>query len=182
MLMSLLTGELRRAICALLLTCTAMASLAGTDDEREAGDALSYLLPAGVLAVEVWHGDREGATQFVLSFATTLGVTEVLKRTTHVERPDQSNDQSFPSGHAARAFAAATFVHRRHGLEPALPLYALATYVGYTRVQSQRHRWVDVAGAAAVSAVSTWVFVEPAPIVVSAGYRHAAIQWSVPLR
>jgi membrane-associated phospholipid phosphatase len=143
---------------------------------------LSYLLPAGVLAAEVWRGDHQGARQFGWSFVATIGAAEVLKRTTHVERPDHSNDQSFPSGHAARAFAAATFVHRRHGLESALPLYALATYVGYTRVQSHRHRWSDIAGAAAVSAASTWALVDPAPLTVSVGQRHLAVRWSVPLR
>src|SRR5437867_9820701 len=99
--------------------------------------------------------------QYTESLAVTLLGTEVLKRTTHVERPDHANDQSFPSGHASRAFSAATYVHRRYGLEPALPLYVLGTYVGYTRVQARRHRWADVAGSAAVSAAASWWLVQP---------------------
>lgn len=159
-----------------------MTAAASPDGERQAGDALSYLLPAGVLTAELWRGEREGAKQFGVSFAATVAVAELLKRTTGVERPDHTNDQSFPSGHAARAFAAATYVHRRHGFESAWPLYALATYVGYTRVQSQRHRWTDIAGAAALAGTSTWVVVAPAPVGIAVGRRQLALQWSVPLR
>lgn len=85
----------------------------------------------------------------------------MLKRTTHVERPDRSNDESFPSGHASRAFSAATYMHRRHGFESAWPLYLAATYVGYTRVHEGRHRWGDIVGSAAVSAAATWWLVDP---------------------
>lgn len=143
---------------------------------------MSYLLPAGVLGVELWRGDREGAWQFGKSFVVTVVAAEALKRTTGVERPDHSNDQSFPSGHAARAFAAATYVHRRHGVESALPLYALAGVVGYTRVQSQRHRWADVVGAAAISAASTWTFVQPSPLAVVVSRGRVEVSWTVPLR
>jgi len=113
------------------------------------------------LGTELLRGEHDGALQYTESLAVTLLGTEVLKRTTHVERPDHSNDESFPSGHASRAFSAATYVHRRYGLEPALPLYLLGTYVGYTRVQARQHRWADVAGSAALSAAASWWLVEP---------------------
>jgi membrane-associated phospholipid phosphatase len=131
------------------------------DTEREIGDVLSYAMPVAVLGHELYQGDREGAWQFGTSFVATTLTTEVLKRVTKVERPDRTNDLSFPSGHAARAFSAASYVHRRHGWEYALPAYALATYVGYTRVQADRHRWGDIVGAAAVSTITTWLLVEP---------------------
>lgn len=134
---------------------------AAADTEREIGDVLSYAMPAAVLGYELYKGDREGAWQFGTSFAATTLTTEVLKRITNVERPDRTNDLSFPSGHAARAFSAASYIHRRHGWEYALPAYALATYVGYTRVQAKRHRWGDIAGAAAVSTAATWLLVDP---------------------
>lgn len=173
---------MRKTGCALLLLCAGTAAAAGSAGERRTGDALRYLLPVGVLAAEGLRGDFEGARQFGLSFAATTVVTELLKRTTGVERPDGTNDRSFPSGHAASAFAAATYVHRRHGLEAAVPVYALATYVGYTRVHSGRHRWIDVGGAAAIAAASTWTFVDAAPVSVSVGHRQVAVRWSMPLR
>jgi membrane-associated phospholipid phosphatase len=110
-------------------------------------------------------------------------VTEVLKRTTHVERPDGSNDMSFPSGHAAQAFSSATYVHRRYGFSDAWPLYVMATYVGYTRVQSNRHSWVDVAGAAGIAALSSWWLVEPErpAVQVALGRKAVFVAWSIPL-
>ena len=141
--------------------CLCIAGPAHAQSERQIGDALRVVLPAATLGVELVRGDREGAGQFALAFTASVAATEVLKRTTHVERPDHSNDQSFPSGHATNAFAAATYVHRRHGFKYAWPLYMAATYVGYTRVNAQRHRWGDVIGSAAVSGAMTWWLVEP---------------------
>jgi len=157
---------------------------AASEGERRAGDVLSYALPAATLGVEWWRGDRTGAIQFSESFVATLAVTEVLKRSTGVERPDGSNDQSFPSGHAARAFAAATYVHRRHGFQTAWPLYAIATYVGYTRVQAKRHRWADVVGAAALSGAMSWwlVSADDRPRAsVALRHRSVCVHWSMPL-
>ena len=39
-------------------------------------------------------------------------LVQPLKFATHRERPDGSNYQSFPSGHAAATFAAATVIER----------------------------------------------------------------------
>jgi hypothetical protein len=133
----------------------------GSDAQRRAGDVLRLAMPIGTLAIELARGERDGALQYSESLAVAVVATEVLKRATQVERPDRSNDQSFPSGHATWAFSAATYAHRRYGIENAWPLYALATYVGYTRVQSRRHRWGDVAGGAALSGAASWWLVEP---------------------
>ena len=170
-------------LCAVVVALPANA-FASTDSERRIGDVLSYALPAATLGVELWRGDFSGAGQFGRSFVVTLAASEVLKRTAGVERPDRSNDQSFPSGHAARAFAAATYVHRRHGFESAWPLYVLATYVGQTRVQTHRHRWADVVGAAGISAASTWLLVDPerTGAGVALTKKGIFVSWSVPLR
>ena len=124
---------------------------AAKDAERRAGDALSLALPLGTLAVEAWRGDAQGAWQLTQTFVLTTGLTELLKKNTGVTRPDGSDDNSFPSGHAARAFSAAAYVHQRHGFEVAWPLYAVATYVGHTRVQARRHRWSEVAVSAGLA-------------------------------
>lgn len=136
--------------------------MAGVDEHRRAGDVLRFALPAGVVAYELSRGDTEGTWQFGKSWAVTLIATEALKRTTHVERPDRSNDESFPSGHASHAFAAATYMHRRHGIEEAWPWYVAATYVGWTRVHAGRHRWGDVVGSALLAGASSWWLVKPA--------------------
>lgn len=134
--------------CGLSLALSGQASV---DSERRAGDVLSLALPIGTLAVEAWRGDLAGAWQLTQTFALTTGVTEILKKNTGVTRPDGSDDKSFPSGHAARAFSAAAYVHQRHGWDKAWPLYVAATYVGHTRVQARRHRWSEVAVAAGLA-------------------------------
>lgn len=164
---------------ALALALAAPAASADVATERRRGDLLSFALPAVVLAAEAARGDGAGAWQFTQTFALTTGGTEVLKRLTQVRRPDGSDDLSFPSGHAARAFSAAAYVHRRHGLGAAGPAIVLATYVGHTRVIADRHRWADIAGAAALSyAVAHWR-VEPAGAAVTVALREGG--WQVGL-
>jgi membrane-associated phospholipid phosphatase len=169
------------ALALILLGCWPGPAAADIDGERRAGDLISFALPAATLGAEIGRRDMAGAGQFTRAFIVTLAATEVLKRSTGIQRPDRGNDQSFPSGHAARAFSAATYVHRRHGTASALPLYALATYVGHTRVQADRHRWVDVLGAAAVAALVTRAMVTrkpqnpalagaPSPVLVHIGF------------
>ncbi len=143
------------------LACAATSALA-SDDQRRIGDLLRFAMPAAVATQELWRDDHEGLGQFGRSWILTLGATEVLKRWTRIERPDRSDDMSFPSGHASQAFAAATYMHRRYGFGEAWPWYGAATYVGWTRVRAGRHRWVDVAGSAALAGASSRWLVSPA--------------------
>lgn len=138
------------------------ASSAESDAHTRAGDVLSVAMTAGVAGYEVGRGDDEGLWQFGKSWAATLASTQILKHTTNVKRPDGSDDLSFPSQHASNAFAAATYMHRRHGFEQAWPLYLAATYVGWTRVQADKHRWTDIAGSAALAGAFSWCFVTSA--------------------
>jgi membrane-associated phospholipid phosphatase len=169
------------ARAAVVCCASAVAPAAYADGHQHAGDVLRFALPAGVVAIEAWNGDKEGLWQFGTSYVLTVGATEVLKRTVRSERPDHSNNHSFPSGHASSAFAAATYMHRRHGFEAAWPWYVGATYVGWTRVHAHRHRWADVAGGAGLAAASSWWLVEPkedAKVVVipSIGRGRIAIE------
>lgn len=161
-----LSPVVRRAGVKATLTVVATAALvslpAVAQSERRAGDVLSAALPLGTLAVEWYRGDRDGAWQFAQTFGVATASTELLKRVTDVERPDRTNNLSFPSGHAARAFSSAAYVRQRHGFEAAAPLYLAALYVGHTRVAAQRHRWADVAGAALVAEVSARLLVQRA--------------------
>lgn len=164
-----------------------MTLLAGTSldlaamSERRLGDHLSLALPLGTLAVEAWRGDWEGAWQLTQTFALTTGVAELLKKSTGVTRPDGQGDTSFPSGHAARAFSAASYVHLRHGLDKAWPLYLAATYVGHTRVQADRHRWSEVLASAGLAyGMARWR-VEPlgakAQLSVQDGGVFLSLHW-----
>ena len=85
-----------------------------------------------------------------------------LKKMIREERPDHSDNESFPSGHAAMAFAAARSIDKEFRKESIwIPIagYAAATAIGVQRVASNRHHWYDVAAGAVVgfaSAELTW--------------------------
>ena len=132
-----------------------LASDAAHADSEKAGDVLRVVLPAASLAVTVRQDDREGRRQFYRSFAANAGATLLLKAVADDERPDGSDDDAFPSGHASVAFQAAAFLHRRYGARKAWPAYVLAGFVGWSRVDADEHDEADVlAGAALGTAMS----------------------------
>ena len=96
------------------------------------------------------------------SVMVSYGVKTALKAMIKEERPDHSDNKSFPSGHASMAFAAARSIDKEFRKESILiPLagYAAATAIGVERVVSDRHHWYDVVAGAAVgicSAELTW--------------------------
>jgi hypothetical protein len=73
-----------------------------------------------------------------------------IKLVSDRERPDQSNEQSFPSGHAASGFAAAAVLARHYGWKGAVPAYIGATYIAVSRVHDNRHYVSDVTFGAAM--------------------------------
>ena len=96
------------------------------------------------------------------SVVVAFGVKSGLKGLIKEERPDHSDNKSFPSGHAAIAFAAARSVDKElRKVSVWIPIagYAAATAVGIERVANKRHHWYDVVAGAAVgigSAELTW--------------------------
>lgn len=146
-------------VIAVLAALRVGAAAAAPDaDLTRVGHWASYALPGAALAHETTRSDMAGARQMALTWLATEASAELIKQTTGRLRPDGSNQLSFPSGHAARAFAAAAYVHRRHGFDAAWPMYLGATAVGWTRVQAERHHWSDVAGSAVLAAaMATWI-------------------------
>lgn len=79
-----------------------------------------------------------------LAMITTV---TLLKNLTHQLRPDGSSYTSFPSGHTAQAFAAATFLSEEYrGRFPWMPYaaYGTAATVGLLRMANNRHYISDV--------------------------------------
>ena len=104
--------------------------------------------------------------RFAVNTIASVGVAYVgktaLKAMIKEERPDHSDNKSFPSGHAAMAFAAARSIDKELRQESIwIPIagYAAATAVGIERVASDRHHWYDVLAGAGVgvgAAELTW--------------------------
>ena len=98
----------------------------------------------------------------VASVGVAYGAKTVLKAIVKEDRPDHSDNKSFPSGHAAMAFAAARSIDKEFRKDCIwIPIagYAAATALGVERVVNDRHHWYDVVAGAAVgvgSAELTW--------------------------
>jgi PAP2 superfamily protein len=84
----------------------------------------------------------------------TESLVEPLKIATHRERPDQSNHQSFPSGHAAVTFAGATVLERHLGWKKSALAYVIAAYVASSRLHDNRHYLSDVVFGSAVGTIA----------------------------
>lgn len=123
---------------------------------------MHLLLPATALgATLVIEDDYQGSWQLIKTGVVSRVAVEGLKYAVDKDRPDDSGDDSFPSGHTADSFAAATFIQQRYGWKWGIPAYIGATFVGYTRVDSDKHYVEDVLAGAAIGIISGLYFTEP---------------------
>ena len=108
------------------------------------------------------HNWPRFAVNTLASVGVAYGVKTALKAMIKEERPDHSDNKSFPSGHASMAFAVARSIDKEFRKDCIwIPIagYAAATAVGIERIASDRHHWYDVVAGAAVgvgSAELTW--------------------------
>ncbi len=118
----------------------------------------AFMVPVQTAAGEtIDHGDRLGIV--LGGIALSSSISETMKYITQRERPDMSNNYSFPSGHATAAFTSATFASEnfhlafgddaRAGWADA-GLYTAATLTGWARVEAQKHYASDVMVGAAL--------------------------------
>jgi membrane-associated phospholipid phosphatase len=127
------------------------------DTVETIGDIFRVLIPSVAYGATYYFDDSEGREQFYKSFATNLALTYALKYTTDKKRPNGDN-YSFPSGHASVTFASSTFIHKRYGLDYALPAYLASIYTGYSRVESDNHYTIDVVAGSILGALSSYFF------------------------
>ncbi|WP_321439208.1 phosphatase PAP2 family protein [uncultured Bacteroides sp.] len=93
------------------------------------------------------------------SVAIMAAAVNTLKSTAKEMRPDGSNNKSFPSGHTATAFMAATMMHKEYGLTCS-PWYSVGAYsaaaiTGITRQLNNKHWLSDVMVGAGIGVLST---------------------------
>lgn len=86
-------------------------------------------------------------------------IVNSMKYSVKEMRPDNSTRNSFPSGHTATVFTAATILHKEYGLtrSPWFSIggYAVATTTGVMRVLNNRHWISDVMAGAGIGILST---------------------------
>jgi PAP2 superfamily protein len=110
----------------------------------------------GLFAIgRVSHGDRFRSVTYDLSQAiiVTQVYTNALKLAVRRDRPDGSNQRSFPSGHAANAFAFAGVVGKHYGPRAEAAGYAVASYIALSRCAANKHHFSDVFAGAGLGLV-----------------------------
>ncbi|HET9939889.1 MAG TPA: phosphatase PAP2 family protein [Candidatus Eisenbacteria bacterium] len=107
-----------------------------------------------LMALYGWkaHAPKElnTAKRLALAITATSLTVLTLKTTTNRERPDESDDLSFPSGHTANTMAVATVLDREYdGVVPWIA-YGAAAFVGASRVAGNHHWFSDVMAGAVI--------------------------------
>jgi len=115
--------------------------------------------------VESAHNLLDMTILYGISSILTGGIISKTKIITARERPDHSNNRSFPSGHTQTAFVAAEFLHQEYKNQSvwiSIGGYSAATFVGIARVYNNRHWVSDVVAGAGIGILSTkvmyWIY------------------------
>lgn len=159
----ILKGQTMRIVKGLIFGLAALA-IAGTAvpqpaaaDGKENWDTLSTALVLGIAGgaelKTLTLQDTSGQMEFFKTMAATLALSEGLKAVVHEQRPDGSSDHSFPSAHAALAFAAAGYFDIRYGAQNktlATAFYGAAALTALGRVEAKKHFFGDVAAGALI--------------------------------
>lgn len=90
------------------------------------------------------------ATAYIVSTALTYGTKYAFQE----KRPDGSSDDSFPSGHTARAFTGAELMRIEYGNLIGLAGYSIASATAFLRVYNNRHWINDIFAGAAIGIIS----------------------------
>ncbi len=104
------------------------------------------------LAGRVSHSGtfRAATYDMAQAFIVNSTYTEIFKRAVGRQRPDLSDNKSFPSGHASNAFALATVANAHFGAKVGIPAYLAASAIGLSRLQSNKHNLSDVVAGSAL--------------------------------
>ena len=123
------------------------------------GDIGAHAIPIAAGLISLQKEDYKGLLQLGLTYGISKGATELLKETIDSTRPN-GGSESFPSGHTARAFSGASYLHYRYGLQYGAPAYLVAFAVGYSRVNNDKHFWRDVIAGAAIANVTAYLLTD----------------------
>jgi membrane-associated phospholipid phosphatase len=144
-----------------LLFCIAVSvDVQAASSIEIAGDVLMIALPTAAAGLTLGFRDGQGALELGESAALAIGVTYGLKYTIDEKRPN-GEDRSFPSAHASISFSSAEFMRKRYGWNYGIPAYIVATFVAYSRVESDQHYTHDVVAGAAIGIMSSYLFTKP---------------------
>lgn len=150
-------------ILLIFVLCFAKQIQAQNKTITTSGDILTVVIPAAAFASTfIWNQDNTKAPwQATKAFVSGFVLQQALKHIVGKERPDKTDNLSFPSGHSTTAFSGAGYIHFRYGFKYAIPAYLLASWVGYSRIQAKRHDIWDVCGGAIIGIGTSYIFAIP---------------------
>ena len=155
----------RLAATVLLLSCLclpARAQVAAAGGLEVAGDICRVVpsavhLGLGLTGVRANHPFGDRLIESAIAHAVCVGGVYAAKYIFRVERPDGSDNLSFPSGHAAISFTGSELMRLDYGNLWGAGGYALATAVSASRVYLKRHWLPDVLVGAGIGILSAHV-------------------------
>lgn len=125
------------------------------------GTGVSIMLPLVAGGLTLYDDDRIGAAELTVETVLTVGTAYALKSIVHEERPNGSDNQSFPSSTTALAASGSSFLWGRYGWEYGLPAFALSQFVSYSRIQAREHHWYDTLASSGIAAGYGYVLTTP---------------------
>lgn len=168
--------------------CGVISGARASDVIAKIGDFISFkILPVYSFGTTIYNSDWDtwydydwnGLKQLIVVNMVKSTVVDGIKENVFEMRPNGSGGDSFPSGHTANAFAQAAFIHRRYGIKQAIVPYVLATFVGFSRVESRMHYTHDVLAGATIGFLSAWIFAdEKKSVVVSADTNSFGLRFN----
>ena len=156
---------------ALSFAATLLIAAPARADEKDwstVSDIGRNALAVVALGLPTVQGDWRGTKEAAFSIGATSLATSALKATIPEERPDESDQRSFPSGHTSVSFAAAATLHKRQGWEVGLPAHAVAAFVGVARVKADKHFVHDVIVGAVIGEAAGWLLTSR---------KNSKVQW-----
>jgi membrane-associated phospholipid phosphatase len=127
------------------------------DAGQVAGGGVVIGATAVGLAVVSAYTDSPRFKQMAFAFGQGIVLETVVvqgvKFATGRERPDGSDNYSFPSGHAGSTFTLATVVSHYYGWKLGVPLFTFAGLVSASRVEKGKHWASDVVAGATIGIV-----------------------------
>ncbi|MBP5687471.1 MAG: phosphatase PAP2 family protein [Muribaculaceae bacterium] len=123
------------------------------DDYLRFLPSVSHLF-LGSVGVKSKHNFKERLLISATSHAAMLIMGYGCKFVIHEQRPDLSNNHSFPSGHVALAFTGAELLRQEYGTSYGIAGYAVATSVALLRLYNNKHWLNDVLMGAGIGILS----------------------------